>query len=142
VAKQLAHNSINGTDDPSVLLQLLDEINDVNALLESALNRDELAKQVQDVGAVPDVQVDFDWKTVVFAFLPTQLDKFEELCNTIPNDATVYTADMKAHGEFVKTMRRLGVTKEIRNVGTIIAKMAEMAADAIEAEKKAAEATT
>ena len=60
VAKQLAHNSIQGRDDPSVLLQLMTEIQDIEALIESAVDKSEIEKQINANLHVPDVAVDYE----------------------------------------------------------------------------------
>jgi hypothetical protein len=139
IAKQIAHNSINGQDDPSVLLQLMDEITEVDALLETAVDRAELARETSEVAATPDVQVNFDWRTVVFAFLPTQLEKFEELIDRLPKDAAVYSVPMELHDKFLAAMRKMGRAEQIRNVGAIVAKMVEVTEAALAAKEAEAQ---
>ncbi len=125
VAKQVAHNAINGSSDPSVLLQLLDEIDDVDALLESAVDRHALAKLAAPV-RVQDVAVDFDWKTVTFAFLPKQLRDLDSLCDALTAADRVMTAPVEAHAKLVAAMKKLGQVEDIRSLGAIAYRMVEI----------------
>jgi hypothetical protein len=134
IAKQVAHNAINGTDDPAVLLQLLDEIDDVDALLESAVSRQGLEKMSAPV-RVPDVAVDYDWKTVTFAFLPEQVKALDALCDHLAASDKVMTADVASHAKLVKAMKDLGHVEEIRSLGAIVFRMVEIVTAHVNAKK-------
>lgn len=130
VAKQVAHNAISGSSDPSVLLQLLDEIDDVDALLESAVDREAIEKLAAPL-SVTDVAVDYDWQTVTFAFLPKHVRDLDALCDHLTAADRVMTADIESHAKLVKAMKDLGRVDEIRSLGAIIYRMIEIANDYI-----------
>lgn len=126
VAKQLAHNSINGKDDPAVLLQLFSEIEEVDAMLESAISRGEIEKLIKQNVALPDIKVDYDWQVMVFAFLPTQSADLEALVEQVGHADKIGVADKGIYDSFVATLRRLGKTEDIRSVGALLYRMMQI----------------
>ena len=139
VAKQVAHNSISGSSDPSVLLQLLDEIDDVDALLESAVDRNSIEKLAAPI-AVPDVAVDYDWKTVTFAFLPHHIKNLDSLCDALRSSDRIMTAETESHSKLAAAMKALGHADEIRSTGAIINRMVEIVSQYV-ADKKVSAVT-
>lgn len=126
IAKQVAHNSINGRDDPAVLLQLLQEIEDVGGLIEAAVDQRSLEKALKIDTAIPDVAADFDWKTLTWTFLPTHVADLERLALAVATADLVGVAGLDAYEPFMATMRRLGRTEDIRSVGALVYRMMEL----------------
>jgi hypothetical protein len=126
VAKQVAHNSINGSDDPAVLLQLLDEIDDVDAMLEASVDRDAIEKLASAPANASDVAVDYDWKLVTFAFLPKHIKDLEQLCAALGASDLVLTTEIGAHDQLVAAMKQLGKADEIRSLGAVVYRMVEV----------------
>jgi hypothetical protein len=137
VAKQLAHNSLNGQDDPAMILQLLGEIENVDAMIEAAIDREEIEKLVKANVSVPDVKVDFQWKTVYLTFLPTQLEDFTELVNLVGESDMVGVASKEIYDDFVGTMKRLAKTENIRSVGAVLCRMVELTKQYLETQEPA-----
>jgi hypothetical protein len=137
-AKQIAHNAINGTDDPAVLLQLLDEIEDVQALLESAVSRDTLNKMAKPV-VVPDVAVDYDFKVITFAFLPSHIRKLDAVCDALKGSDKVLTAELESHKAMAKALKALGKADDIRSMGAIVYRMVEIIMQYVDQKKGAEE---
>jgi hypothetical protein len=111
----------------------------VDALLESAVDRNELEKMSAPT-RVPDVAVDYDWKTVTFAFLPKHVRDLEALCDNLEGSDRVMTAEIESHGKLVKAMRELGRTDKIRSLGAIVYRMVEIVNKYLD-EKKGADST-
>ena len=78
-SKQLAHNAINGFDDQSTLKEIAKMISDVDDMLESYIGKDVLAEPSAEFDKLMSPSVQFDFKTIVFAFLPYQLANLELL---------------------------------------------------------------
>lgn len=138
VAKQVAHNAINGTDDPAVLLQLLDEIDDVDAMLEASVDRDAIEKLASAPANATDVAVDYDWKLVTFAFLPKQIKDLEALVAALGASDIVFTAEAAAHDQLVAVMKQLGKADEIRSLGAIAYRMVELTREYLDAKAASA----
>jgi len=134
VAKQLAHNAIQGKDDPAVLLQLMAEIDDVEAMIESAVDKAALEKQIKQDISVPDIKVDFDWKTVQLAFLPTQVKDLEALAAVVGDADLVGVVDATVYADFMAVMKRLGKAQNIRSLGAIVYRMVEITHAHLDAE--------
>jgi hypothetical protein len=134
VAKQLAHNVIQGKDDPAVLLQLVAEIEDIEAMIEAAVDRAAIEKQIKQDISVPDIQVDFDWKTVQLAFLPTQVKDLEAVAAAMGDADLVGVVDAKVYADFMAVMKRLGKAQNIRSLGAIVYRMVEITRAHLDAE--------
>jgi len=140
VAKQIAHNALQGRDDPGMLLQLVSEIQDVGAMLEASINVDDLRKLTQVNAQVPDIKADFDWKTLVFAFLPTQLKDLEALCDEVKGQDVIGVVDRAVFEQFVTTMRKLGRKEDIRSIGALVYRMMKITEDFLAHAESASEA--
>lgn len=69
-AKQLAHNAISGFDDQSTLREIAKMISDVDDMLESFVGKDILEEPSAEFDKLISPAVQFDFKTITFAFLP------------------------------------------------------------------------
>jgi hypothetical protein len=131
VSKQLAHNSIQGVDDRQLLSQLYQEMKTVEDMLASHLDPKmlDLADSFKGI-KIEDLRVDFTGRTVVFAFLPSEEERFKELAERIPKDVDlVGTSTEEFHKTFISTLNRVGVECEIRNVGAMVSKMTDLVAE-------------
>jgi hypothetical protein len=84
VAKQLAHNSLQGHDDKDMLRRLSRYLTEVDHILEAYLPSD--IKVDPDATALDKMvapHVNFDWKTVTFTFLPHQFTEFKALADSL-----------------------------------------------------------
>ena len=131
VAKQLSHNSIQGIDDRQILAELYQEMKTVEDMLASHIDPKalELADDFKSI-SIEDIRVDFTGRTVVFAFLPSEIDRFKELADQVPKDTElVGTSTEEFHKTFIQTLNRVGVECEIRNVGAMISKMTDLVSE-------------
>lgn len=123
-AKQLAHNSIEGTDDPDMLRKIAATITDVDDMLETALGDDFFEKLDAEVSKMPLPAVDFDWKTIQFMFLPSQLADFERLVDTATSGDWNGIAGTDQFEETAEALRRTQKFEDVRNVGAALHMMA------------------
>jgi hypothetical protein len=126
VAKQVAHNAIQGSDDTEVLLQLIDQIIDVDARIEAAITRQEVEDAARRAVAVQDIKVSMDWKIVTFSFLPTQVRDLEQLSALIPESSFLGALPIDQYDDFRRTMQALSKAEEIRSVSALIYRMIEL----------------
>jgi len=125
VAKQLAHNAIDGQDDRNTLLLLLEEVSRVEDLLESftSLEKWEPPEPTQ----IDDVEIQFDVRYMAFVFLSSQFKDFDRLCALLPSELNLAcVADRQAFEEFRDTMIRMGKAENIRSIGSIISRMIQI----------------
>lgn len=80
IAKQLAHNSLAGQDDPDILKQLALMMETADDRLASGLP-DEIFGDTEKLDAMKlfTPQIDFDYRTISFTFLPHQQAELERL---------------------------------------------------------------
>jgi hypothetical protein len=128
VAKQLAHNVIDGTDDSQIIKRLLEDIQRVDDLIESYID----PKQFEDIplahsSLLGDVMLEFDYQTLNFSFLPAELTKFEELAQKIPDTADVVgLATLELFDKFRQALLKLGKTEKIKSINAILSRMIEI----------------
>jgi hypothetical protein len=78
IAIQLSHNAIAGEDDPVILKELWNEIEDVSLKFYSGLD-DKLLKELEKVSLLPLQEVDLDFRTMSIVFLPEEADRLKEV---------------------------------------------------------------
>jgi hypothetical protein len=74
VAIQLSHNSIAGQDDPAVLTQLFEKLEDVDWRLYSGLD-DKTLDLLMKVEPIAPIDAPLEYKSVNLIFLPSSLDE-------------------------------------------------------------------
>jgi len=127
ISRQLAHNSINGYDDKSMLKRLFDQINDVDLKLETFLDHRELEIEIGKSLPVLDIAPNFDFKSVHLLFLPNQLEKFEDVISTMTGDEVEIDVIPKEQFEdFKKTVMEVKKVHNIRSLGMAISKMCDI----------------
>lgn len=127
VAKQLAHNAIEGTDDRDVLFKLAALITDVDDMLESAINEEFFQQAEEQASKMTVPAVDFEWKTVQFTFLPHQMEDIAHLCDEITKADFEGVADYNQFDRFVEALQGTSKFADIRNVGAAVHLMTEKA---------------
>lgn len=126
-AKQLAHNSIEGVDDQDVLRQIASTITDVDDMLETALGDDFFSKVTAEAAKMPAPKVTFDWKTVQFTFLPSQVEDLDRLVEQTPSADWEGIAPLPLFDEFADALRRTQRFEDVKSVGTAVHTMVKMA---------------
>lgn len=142
VAKQLAHNAISGTDDPSMLAELYADLKTVDDQIESHIDPEKLGISApSDLSHLQEVRVAFDVKTVTFTFLPTDLEDFMRAADAVsPASNMVGVLPVGQYEKFREAMKQLGKTEDIHAVGAIVSRMTELTLEWVEAQRRAKEA--
>jgi hypothetical protein len=134
IAKQLAHNFLVGSDDESVLRQLLNQIDDPEELIASGAPQDMLPTGDQDNLALFGPTVDFDWRTITFQVLPHQQAELETLVDRLKDRHDLVLATMPEQFEtFVRAAAKVARIREIRSGGAAVAALTESALREIDA---------
>lgn len=138
-AKQLAHNSLQGTDDPETLRDIYELLDTVDDKLESFLSPADFdsVTQLETADAV-ELGIDIDWKCMVLVFTPAimeSLDRIERWCESrIPANTDmvgVCSSDILARVRQV--MLHVAKVEDVRSLGSVLARMCEIVEKHIEA---------
>lgn len=124
-SKQLAHNYLNGDDDKQMLRQILAEIKDQDALIESGLShlRQDLPDQrIQ----VDEVKFDIDFEVVNVVFLSHQKEKFDQAIELLADKGDIVVEALPSFERFKEAVAKASQQYNVRNVAGILAKMSEI----------------
>lgn len=126
-AKQLAHNAISGFDDQSTLREIAKMISDVDDMLESFVGKDILEEPSAEFDKLISPAVQFDFKTITFAFLPYQLKNLELLVKHLEKQGAevIGTAPYELGKQFAETLAKYQQFQDVRNLGAAVASMVE-----------------
>jgi hypothetical protein len=135
IAKQLAHNAIIGMDDPDLVKQLVSKIDTPDDLLATGLPQDVIGDADATAEAIGmfTPRIDFDYRTVSFAFLPHQQADLERLIGLLEGrQDLVVAAPLEQFDDLLKVAARFARIKGIKSGGTAITLMVRMALEEIE----------
>ncbi|MBZ5499549.1 MAG: ParB/Srx family N-terminal domain-containing protein [Acidobacteriia bacterium] len=125
VAKQLAHNSLNGYDDKQILAQLYQEIDDINAKIESGLTDLDIEIPNVDVKADP-VMFDIDYELVNILFVDRDFQRFKEVLELLSSDAHIYIADKADFDRFKDAAQKISSLHQVVNAAAIMARLLDI----------------
>ncbi len=133
-SKQLAHNAISGFDDQSTLKEIAKMISDVDDMLESFIGKDILEEPMAEFDKLMSPSVEFDFKTIVFTFLPYQIANLDALVKHLEkqNPEIVGTASLEIGKRFTEVLAKYQQFQDVRNLGAAIASMTEAANEKME----------
>lgn len=127
-SKQLSHNSIAGADNPQILKELFEQIEDAEARIQAFVDPKALNIPVPPSIEIGDLNTEVNFRQISFVFLDHQLDKFDEVAGLIGTDTKlVGAADLQHFDKFKKTVQKVREIDDIRAVGMIISKMCDIA---------------
>lgn len=134
IAKQLAHNSIQGTSDAQLVAALFGQINRIDLQIESFINPNAL--RVPDPVSFKPTDIDLlkNSKTVTFVFLDTQaqdLSRALELLGASPD--SVYVAHREAFENFKAAVTRTRRDLDVRAMPSAIAHMSRIVLEKLDA---------
>ena len=125
-AKQLAHNSISGIDDPQIVGRIYQSIKDANTRIAAYIDPTDLDIKIEPV-QLPIIDTEIDFRQITFLFLSHQLDKFDEVTNTIQkNTDMIGIADLTQYDKLKTAIHLVRETEDIRAVGMIISRMCDI----------------
>ena len=128
-AKQLAHNAISGFDDDSTLREIVKMIEDVDDMAESYIGKDIMEEPLEQFDKLIAPAVQFDFKNIVFTFLPGQLKDFGDLVKQLDGTCAemIGVANYEQCQKFVEALDKYQQFTDIRNVGAAIHAMVDAA---------------
>lgn len=139
VAKQLAHNALAGHDDPDVMKQLIGFIDNPDDLAATGLPDEQLMGPDRDDLQLFAPHVDFEQRTVTFAFLPHQRDEIERLAQKIADSGKkdlVLTADGDQFDAFLRAAAGFARINKVLSAPTAITLLVRLALEALDAEEE------
>lgn len=127
-AKQIAHNAINGFDDPSMLKEIAKLITDVNDMIESYIGKDILGEPLAELDKLISPKIDYDWKQIAFLFLPFQIKDLEELVKrTAGNTEFMGVSHREQYDQMMDALIKYQNFKNVKNIGAAIHSMIKAA---------------
>lgn len=126
IAKQLAHNAIEGEDDPAVLKQLYEEL-DIDLKQYAALDDKTLASLAEvKVGTLAEANLQF--QPLTFLFLPHEAERVKALVEQarkiVPGD--VYLARWGEYDRLLDTLTDVGAAHMVRNASAQLLLMLDL----------------
>lgn len=125
-AKQLAHNAIAGYDDPQVLKEIYDSIEDIDQKIASGVREDSFDPDSFRNVRTDDIKIDFEYKMLRIMFLSTQMDKFDQVVNEIMSDESVIVTNLEQFEQMAETIRKVSKHEDIRALPSIFEKMCDI----------------
>lgn len=131
-AKQLAHNSLQGKDDPETVRDIYAQIDDCADMLESFVSAADF-DSVEQLSAMEGVElnIDLDLRTMVLVFTPSvlaKLDRVEQFFKEhVPAETDlvgVCSSDILARVRQV--MLNVAHVEDVRSMGAVFARMCEI----------------
>ena len=77
------------------------------------------------VGITP--ALDMDWKVVTLTFLPHQIENFNALIDMVPSSDMVGLAPLSDYQRFIDALIKWARYKDVRNLGTALALLTDIA---------------
>ena len=131
-AKQLAHNSIEGTDNEQLLGEIYRQIADAESKLEAFIDA-KLDVEIPKV-KIEGLDIDIDFKTVLLIFLPRVKARLDRALEYIRSNGQrldgLYVAADSDYAPLEKAGRKIHEEYDIRVVADILGKMADLALQA------------
>lgn len=127
VAKQLAHNFLVGVDDEDVLKEQLRSITDPDLLLMSGAPDELLPTPEHEAVQLFAPRMEFDFRTISFAFLPHQQADFEELVKMLDGRQDLVAAcPIEQFDDFLKVAGRFARVRKVVSGATAVALMIQL----------------
>ena len=126
ISKQLAHNSISGTDNPELLAKLFAQIQDAALKLEAFIDPSIIQQKLQAID-IPMLEVPFEWHYIMVAFLPNQLEQFDSIYSALRgNEEGMLVADLKHWERFKTITQQIMKTENIKSIGIVLTRMCDI----------------
>lgn len=126
-AKQLAHNSIQGYDDMSVLREIYLGIQDANARIEAFIDEKKLEiPQPANISVTP-LNTGLEFQAVKLLFLPHQLADFDSVLRQLDGtEEQIFVTPLENWELFKQAVLTLTKKERILSIGAAVARMAEI----------------
>lgn len=137
-AKQLAHNAIQGEDDPQILQEIFESIEDLNEQIFAGVTAKDFLKDTSNV-KIDEVGLEIETQVISLLFTEKGFKDFEDTLARVSDSEKIYLADFKYFDAFVEAARKTSLNENVRNITGIVLKMCEVVNkhyDLLEKEKK------
>lgn len=131
-AKQLAHNAIQGEDDPATVKLIFEDILEQAAKLETGISAKDLPRTVADMSSMPASPKTNSPKIVKLVFTPEGFEDFEALIPKLNGADMVGLVSAEQYEIMRKTLRRLGAIENIRPLANVMNRMVEIVKGVVE----------
>ena len=125
-AKQLAHNSINGFDDPDVLREITKIITDVDDMLESFIT-EQFVEPKEDLPSLIHIKSELEWKQISLVFLDNEIEDVENFLKRLeqtPNE--IWVGDVRSFDDFCKMLKKTQRVQDVKNMSAGISAMVKI----------------
>lgn len=120
LAIQLSHNAIFGQDDPAILRELYDSIQDLDLRAYSGLD-DKTLELLEDVQITGLSEASLSFQVITFAFLPEEIAEVKRVFDEVKLLAAgdeLWLARWGAYDDFLSTLDDASTAVNVRNVAT------------------------
>ena len=118
VSIQLSHNAIVGEDDPVILKELWQELEDISLKFYAGLD-DKLLAELEKVSLEPLSEVNLDFRTFTLLFLPEEVDRVEAVFEKAKGSVTGDSIRLARLAEFDRLMEAIAKTQAAYNVKNV-----------------------
>jgi hypothetical protein len=132
LAKQLAHNAIEGQDNEQLLAEIYRQIEDAESKLEAFID-EKLDVEIPKV-KIEGLDVEIDFKTVLLIFLPRVKERLDRAVEYVRSSGQrldgVYIAAESDYAPLEKAVRTINREWDVRVLADILGKMADLSLQA------------
>ena len=132
LSKQLAHNSLQGTDNEQLLAEVYRQIEDAESKLEAFVD-EKLDIEIPKV-KIEGLDVEIDFKTVLLIFLPRVKERLDRALEYIRSTGQrldgIYVASNTDYAPLEKAVRKINEEYDVRVVADALGRMADIALQA------------
>lgn len=117
IALVLSHNSLSGEDDPSTLLRLYEEMEDIEWQDYSGLD-DATLEMLEDVTTEPLGEANLDYRTITLVFLPHELERAETALEDVKKTSAtenLWAASIQQADDVLHALESVALAHGIQN---------------------------
>ena len=128
-AKQIAHNAISGFDDKATLRELAKMLDDVDDMIESYAGKEILGSPEGELEKYLSPTIKFEWKNILFLFLPHQIKDLEALIEATKKFSPDYVgvSRLEEYEPFIKALAKYQQVADVKNVSAAVHSMTKLA---------------
>lgn len=124
MAIQLSHNAISGEDDPSILKELYESIDDIDMRMYAGLD-DKTLELLEKVQPESLSEANLEFQQLTFVFLPDELEKVKEVFNEAKSFIASGTNEAwlsrwKEYDAFMESLEMTSASYNIKNATTAL----------------------
>ena len=118
VAIQLSHNALVGEDDPVILKELWDELEDISFKFYAGLD-DKLLGELANISLDSLSEVKLDFRSFTFLFLPEEVEHIDRVFDEAGHTVALKDSRLSGIAEFDRLMSALAKAQASHNVKNV-----------------------